>query len=58
MLLVVFGHIGLFKEQPVIEVLPFDATVALGILLALVCLQRVLSGRATAPPLCSCCRCL
>ena len=49
-LLVVFGHIGLFKEQPVIEVLPFDATVALGILLALVCLQRVLSGRATAPP--------
>ena len=50
-LLVVFGHIGLFKEQPVIDVLPFDATVALGILLALVCLQRVLSGRATAPPL-------
>jgi O-antigen ligase len=49
-LFVVFGHIGLFKEQPVIEVLPFDATVALGILLALVCFQRVLSGRATSPP--------
>lgn len=50
-LFVVFGHIGLFKEQPVIDALPFDATVALGILLALVCAQRVLSGRATAPPL-------
>jgi O-antigen ligase len=50
-LFVVFGHIGLFKEQPVIDALPFDATVALGILLALVCAQRVLSGRATMPPL-------
>src|SRR5215210_2535578 len=49
-LFVVFGHIGLFKQQPIIESLPFDATVALGILLALVCLQRVLTGRATAPP--------
>jgi O-antigen ligase len=49
-LFVVFGHIGLFKEQPVIDALPFDATVALGILLALVCGQRALSGRATAPP--------
>lgn len=49
-LFVVFGHIGLFKEQPVIDALPFDATVALAILLALVCAQRVLSRRATAPP--------
>jgi O-antigen ligase len=50
-LFVVFGHIGLFKEQPVIDTLPFDATVALGILLAAVCVQRILAGRATAPPL-------
>jgi O-antigen ligase len=49
-LFVVFGHIGLFKQEPVIEALPFDATVALGILLLAVCLQRVLSRRATAPP--------
>lgn len=49
-LFVVFGHIGLFKQQPIVDSLPFDATVALGILLALVCLQRVLTGRATAPP--------
>jgi O-antigen ligase len=50
-LFVVFGHIGLFKEQPVFELVPFDATVALGILLAGVCVQRILAGRATAPPL-------
>lgn len=49
-LFVVFGHIGLFKTQPIVEGLPFDATVALGVLLALVCGQRVLSGRATLPP--------
>jgi O-antigen ligase len=50
-LFVVFGHIGLFKQQPVFDALPFDATVALGILLAAVCVQRVIAGRATAPPL-------
>jgi O-antigen ligase len=50
-LYVAFLYIGLFKGEPVIERLPVDATLALGILLGCVCLHRLLTGRFRLPPL-------
>jgi hypothetical protein len=49
-LLVAYGYVGIFKGEPVLEDLPFDITVALGILLALICLHRLLEGRARPVP--------
>jgi O-antigen/teichoic acid export membrane protein/O-antigen ligase len=42
--------IGLFKEQPVVKSLPIDATLLLGLLLALVCGIRLVSGRVRRVP--------
>ena len=50
-LFVVFLHIGLYKDLAIVKAFPVDATVALALLLAFVCAERVLSGRATRPPL-------
>jgi O-Antigen ligase len=49
-LLALFLYIGLFKDEAVVQALPFDATVGLGALLAAVCFIRFLSGRARALP--------
>lgn len=50
-LYVAFLYIGLFKGQGVIERLPVDATLLLGLLLGTVCLQRLLAGRVRLPPM-------
>ena len=50
-LLVTYGYVGIFKGEPVMADLPFDATLALGALLVLVCLHRLIEGRARAIPL-------
>lgn len=50
-LLVVYVYIGIFKGERVVESLPFDVTLALGVLLALVCLHRVLERRVHTLPL-------
>jgi O-antigen/teichoic acid export membrane protein/O-antigen ligase len=42
--------IGLFKEQPVVSSLPVDATLLLGMLLALVCAIRLATGRVRRIP--------
>jgi O-antigen/teichoic acid export membrane protein/O-antigen ligase len=42
--------VGLFKEQPVVKSLPIDATLLLGLLLALVCGVRLLQGRVRPVP--------
>jgi O-antigen/teichoic acid export membrane protein/O-antigen ligase len=42
--------VGLFKEQPVVRSLPVDATLLLGMLLALVCGIRLLQGRVRPIP--------
>ena len=49
-LLALYLVIGLFKEQAVVRSLPVDATLALGLLLALVCGIRLVSGRVRAVP--------
>src|SRR5829696_4238400 len=49
-LLTLYVYIGLFKEEAVVKALPFDATLGLGALLALVCVSRLVSGRARAVP--------
>jgi O-antigen ligase len=49
-LLALFLVIGLFKEQAVVQSLPVDATLALGVLLAVVCGVRLASGRVRAVP--------
>jgi O-antigen ligase len=49
-LLALFLEIGLFKEQAVVQSLPIDATLALGILVALVCGIRLITGRVRAVP--------
>jgi O-Antigen ligase len=49
-LLVCYGYVGIFKGQPELAALPFDATVALGVLLFGVCLIRLLEGRARPVP--------
>ncbi len=51
-LLTLYVYIGLFKEEAVVQALPFDATLGLGALLAAVCASRLVSGRARPiPPL-------
>jgi O-antigen ligase len=42
--------VGLFKDQAVVRSLPVDATLALGVLLALVCGMRLVSGRVRTVP--------
>jgi O-antigen ligase len=49
-LLALYLEIGLFKSQPAVSSLPVDATLALGILVALVCGVRLVTGRVRAPP--------
>lgn len=49
-LLTLYVYIGLFKEEAVVKALPFDATLGLGALLAMVCVSRLVSGRARAVP--------
>ena len=49
-LLAVFLHVGVFKGAPVFGALPVDVTAALGLLLAAVCLHRVLEGRVRPVP--------
>jgi O-antigen ligase len=49
-LLTLFLYVGLFKEEAVVQALPFDATVALGALLATVCFIRFVRGRARSLP--------
>jgi O-antigen ligase len=45
-LLVTFVSIGVFKGTPLLDLLPADPTLALGLLLVGVCVARVLNGRA------------
>jgi O-antigen ligase len=50
-LLTLYTYVGLFKEQPVVEAVPGDVTVLLGVLLCAVCAGRWLSGRVRGVPL-------
>jgi O-antigen ligase len=50
-LLTLYVYIGLFKEEAVVEAIPFDVTLALGLLLAGLCFVRWASGRARPIPL-------
>jgi O-antigen ligase len=50
LLFVLFLHIGLFKNQPVVEAIPADATLLLGVLLAGVCVNRAIAGRVASIP--------
>ncbi|HEX7300480.1 MAG TPA: O-antigen ligase family protein [Solirubrobacteraceae bacterium] len=49
-LLALFLDVGLFKEEAVVKSLPVDATLGLGLLLALVCGVRLVNGRVRPPP--------
>jgi O-antigen ligase len=49
-LLALFLVIGLFKNESVVASLPFDATLALGLLLAVVCGIRFVGGRFRGVP--------
>ncbi|HEY6692631.1 MAG TPA: O-antigen ligase family protein [Solirubrobacteraceae bacterium] len=49
-LLALYLEIGLFKGEAVVTSLPVDPTLALGILLALVCAVRLVNGRVRAAP--------
>jgi O-antigen ligase len=49
-LLVTYGYIGVFKGEKVFSDLPFDATIALAILLLGVCVHRLLQRRARPVP--------
>jgi O-antigen ligase len=49
-LLALYLEIGLFKAQPAVSSLPVDATLALGMLVALVCGVRLVTGRVRAVP--------
>jgi hypothetical protein len=49
-LLALFLSIGLFKDEAVVRALPVDATLALGVLLALVCGMRLVSSRFRGVP--------
>jgi O-antigen ligase len=49
-LLALYLEIGLFKSQPVVNSLPVDATLALGLLVALVCGVRLVNGRVNTVP--------
>ena len=48
-LLALYLEVGLFKNEAVVSSLPVDATLALGMLVALVCGVRLVAGRVTAP---------
>ena len=50
-LLALYLVIGLLKETAVVRALPVDATLALGVLLAVVCAARLIAGRARPAPL-------
>src|SRR3954451_20951834 len=50
-LYVAFLYVGLFKGLGIIENLPVDATLLLGVLLAGVCLHRLIAGRFRLPPM-------
>jgi len=50
-LLTAYLSIGVFKGTPLLDRLPIDPTLALGALLAAVCLVRLLSGRAFTVPM-------
>ena len=49
-LLVIYGYVGIFKGEPLVADLPFDVTLVLGVLLALVCLHRLIEGRVRPVP--------
>jgi O-antigen ligase len=49
-LLALFLEVGLFKDESVVKALPIDATLVLGLLLALVCGVRLVSGRVRGMP--------
>ena len=49
-LLALYLEIGLFKEEAVVSSLPVDATLALGVLVALVCGVRLATGRVRPAP--------
>jgi hypothetical protein len=49
-LLALFLEVGLFKDEAVVRSLPVDATLALGVLLAVVCGTRLLTGRFRGVP--------
>jgi O-antigen ligase len=49
-LLVLYVFIGLFKEEAVVQAIPFDATLGLGLLLGLVCFARLVSRRGRPIP--------
>jgi O-antigen ligase len=49
-LLALYLEVGLFKSEAVVSSLPIDATLALGLLVALVCGIRLLTGRVRAVP--------
>jgi O-antigen ligase len=49
-LLALYLDIGLFKEEAVVRSLPVDATLALGVLVAVVCGIRLVTGRVRAVP--------
>jgi O-antigen ligase len=49
-LLALYLEVGLFKEEAVIKALPVDATLALGLLVALACAVRMVTGRVRAVP--------
>jgi O-Antigen ligase len=50
-LLALYLVIGLFKEVAVVRSLPVDATLVLGVLLAVICAVRLVTGRVRAAPL-------
>jgi O-antigen ligase len=49
-LLALYLEVGLFKSEAAVKALPVDATLALGLLLALVCGVRLVTGRVRAVP--------
>jgi O-antigen ligase len=49
-LLTLYVYIGLFKEEAIVQAIPFDATVGLGLLLGAVCFARLVSGRGRPVP--------
>jgi O-antigen ligase len=49
-LLALFLNVGLFKEQAFVSSLPVDATLALGMLIAIVCGVRLITGRVRPIP--------
>jgi O-antigen ligase len=50
-LLAAFLNVGIFKGAAVFDSLPVDITAVLGLLLAGVCVHRLVDGRMTRPPL-------